>query len=205
MSLRQRVPFKFSDDGTEDDHILDEQEQEELIEKLRQQSDAATRQYTALVQIVIALSCLLHIIYLIKRDKESPLYALLSYDSPSEAIPLSTLFATMHILLHLNLGLLLLPSAHSAIRFLSSLPPSLGRFTPLPVPVPHAITLITPALAPVLALLLMREWPEIVWWSITGGLTWFVYNVRRWVIENEEEIRELEGPFKNQWFGSRSL
>lgn len=76
MSLRQRVPFKFSDDGTEDDHILDEQgmqcvpislgeitnlsiEQEELIEKLRQQSDAATRQYTALVQIVIALSCLL--------------------------------------------------------------------------------------------------------------------------------------------------
>lgn len=81
MTLRQRIPFKFQNESEdEDEHVLDEQgtymmppncstyrfnssqffaEQEELIEDLRKQGDLASRQYLILLQVMLALSCLL--------------------------------------------------------------------------------------------------------------------------------------------------
>ncbi|PSR70473.1 hypothetical protein PHLCEN_2v13624 [Hermanssonia centrifuga] len=60
MTLRQRIPFKFPAEGEEDDgHIMDEQEQEEVIHQLKIQSDSQNAQYNFLLQIVIALSLVL--------------------------------------------------------------------------------------------------------------------------------------------------
>ncbi|CCM03493.1 uncharacterized protein FIBRA_05627 [Fibroporia radiculosa] len=189
MSLRQRIPFRFSENDQSDDHILDEQEQEELIESLRRQSRTVASQYVIYAEVILGLSCLLHVIFLFKQDKESPLYALLPTIVPTAPLPLAALFAVLHIALHLNLGLLLLPYESSIIRWLASLPPPLSA---LPIVLSHPICLVAPALAPALSLLLLRGWPETVWWSVAGAMTWFVYTIRQWPEQSEDDIRQLE-------------
>ncbi|KAI0917268.1 hypothetical protein AcW2_007447 [Taiwanofungus camphoratus] len=214
MSLRQRIPFKLSENNedTSNDRILDEQgmhvagqclphlgdtvtnnkEQEEVIERLQTQSNTANNQYMLLCQVVIGLSCLLHFIFLLRGSKESPLFVLLPSGVPSPSIPAAPLFAVLHIILHLNLSLHLLP-AHSEV-FHSVFPSSYSFHSPsLPLLFSHPVTLTAPAVAPTLSLLLHRGWPDVAWWSIAGGMTLFVYSVQKWIRQSEEGIRELEG------------
>ncbi|KZT09118.1 uncharacterized protein LAESUDRAFT_748343 [Laetiporus sulphureus 93-53] len=191
MSLRQRVPFQSSAENEQqgEEHILDDQEQQELIEGLRRQSDAATSQYLFLVQAVIGLSLLLHIVFILSGD--NPFYALLPWFEPlPPAIPLSPFFAFLHILLHLNLFLLLLPPAHPLILAIAGLPFPLSLIT-----LPLAFTFVGPFTlgAPALSLLFLAGWPEVFWWSVLAGLTWFVYSVKNWNEQSDVEIRELEG------------
>ncbi|PIL22516.1 hypothetical protein GSI_15205 [Ganoderma sinense ZZ0214-1] len=55
-AVRQRVPFRFSEDGNLEGRTLDEQEQEEVIDRLRKQNeDSDTIYYTGL-QVLIGLS-----------------------------------------------------------------------------------------------------------------------------------------------------
>jgi len=193
MSIRQRIPFHFSE-NPEDDHVLDEQEQEELIESLKSQSFAAASQYMLLGQVVLALSALLHIIYVLKWDKLSPLYAILLarwHPAPSALIPFPDLFATLNIFLHANLSLLLLPPYGSIRRSLSSLPPPLEAYS-LPLPVLHPLIAGLSVLTPALALLRQCSWPDVAWWCTPPAMSWFVYSLRSWTDQNVEEIRELE-------------
>ncbi|KAH9947590.1 hypothetical protein B0H21DRAFT_821752 [Amylocystis lapponica] len=192
MSLRQRIPFRFSDAGDEDDHVLDEQEQEELVRHLRDQEDTINSQYLLSLLLVIGLSCLLHVIFILKQSKQSPISALLPNRTPSPPIPLPTFFALLHILLQLHLCLHLLPPAHPILRALSSLRPPLGPLV-LPLPLLHPATLAASAVAPALALLLRHGWPDVAWWAVTGLMTLLVYYVKKWIRQSDESIRELDG------------
>ncbi|PCH40055.1 hypothetical protein WOLCODRAFT_162055, partial [Wolfiporia cocos MD-104 SS10] len=117
MSLRQRIPFRFSGDDNTDDaddtRILDEQEQEEVIAHLRAQSHASAQRDARLVQAVLALSCLLHIMFLLDQTHTSPLYVLLTaHTPPATSIPLAAPLTLLHVLLHVLLFLRLLPPTH---------------------------------------------------------------------------------------------
>ncbi|KZT73715.1 hypothetical protein DAEQUDRAFT_807930 [Daedalea quercina L-15889] len=192
MSVRQRIPFRFSENEPEDDHVLDEQEQEELIESLRSQSDTATMQYMLLGQVVLALSALLHLIYILKGDKISPLYAILpSHPPPFAIIPFANFFAMLNIALHANLSLLLLPFYNPIRQSLSSLPPPLEACS-LPLPILHPLIAGLTVLTPTLALLRQCSWPDVAWWCATLAMSWFVYSLRSWTDQSAEEIRELE-------------
>ncbi|KAL6304333.1 hypothetical protein BKA93DRAFT_825791 [Sparassis latifolia] len=192
MSVRRRVPFVSSDTAEEDDHVLDEQEQEELIETLRKQSDASNVHYLILLQITLAFSCMLHLIFVFHEPKLSPLYAFFPPppDTSPHTIAFPVLFGAVHILLHLNLSLTLLPPTHRLRRMLLSLPPPLRA---VPIPLTHPAVLCAAALAPAFSLVLRCGWADVVWWALAGGMTALVWAVQAWISQSERGIRELEG------------
>ncbi|KAI0776572.1 hypothetical protein BD413DRAFT_223949 [Trametes elegans] len=189
-AVRQRVPFRFSEDEEQDNHVLDEQEQEEVIDRLRRESASSNAIYLIGLQAIIGLSVLLHAIYTLKSPKYSPL-AILFPDSPVGApLPLGTPLALLQVLIHINLSLNVLPPTHpirQAMRS-SALPPS---FRP-PFPLPHPATLLAPTLAPIYALLLGQGWTDVLWWSLTGLLTTIVVVTTKWMRDEEEELANLE-------------
>jgi hypothetical protein len=80
-SLRRRATFKFSEDGEEQERIFDEQgghfflqtqqhaflnvvkEQDEVIQKLREQSQKSKEQQFIFVRILVLLSAMLWVIF----------------------------------------------------------------------------------------------------------------------------------------------
>ncbi|OCH91221.1 hypothetical protein OBBRIDRAFT_729148 [Obba rivulosa] len=190
MSLRQRIPFRFAEnEEAEDDRVLDEQEQEELIDRLRSQDATANQLYLQLLRVPLALSCALHIIFLFKDPKESPLYALFPAQTPIPSIPRSPLFALLNVLLQLNLVLHTFPPQHPLFLYISRLEPPFS----LPLPFSHPVALVTPAVAPTLSLLLRRSWLDFAWWCMALVMTMLVYTVQVWIRSSDEQIRELEG------------
>ncbi|SJL07728.1 uncharacterized protein ARMOST_11078 [Armillaria ostoyae] len=64
-SLRRRITRRFRDDDKDsDDYILDQQEQEELISKLRTENAQSDVQTVRAVQIVVVLSAIAHLFFL---------------------------------------------------------------------------------------------------------------------------------------------
>ncbi|KAK0243997.1 hypothetical protein EDD85DRAFT_806406 [Armillaria nabsnona] len=64
-SLRRRITRRFRDDDEDsDDYILDQQEQEELISKLRTENAQSDVQTVRAIQIVVVLSAIAHIFFL---------------------------------------------------------------------------------------------------------------------------------------------
>ncbi|THH27033.1 hypothetical protein EUX98_g7148 [Antrodiella citrinella] len=159
MSVRQRVPFKFSEEAVEDGVILDEQEQEELIQDLKKQSDVQNSQYLLLIQTVLALSGTLHLVYLFGPSKEPPTAAIFPrYLPPDEfnPIPGYHVFTLLHLFVHLNLSGQVLPTAHPLRRWFSR-----NVFTSSPytffIPLPYLFLFGIAALAPILSLF-MAQW-----------------------------------------------
>ncbi|KAI9058389.1 hypothetical protein FKP32DRAFT_1614849 [Trametes sanguinea] len=187
-AVRQRTPFRFSEDDEQDDHVLDEQEQEKVIDRLRQQSANSNAMYSLGLQTVVGLSLLLHIIYMLCSSGESPL-AVLFHNAPLRSpMPLASVFALLQILIHCNLSLNALPSNHRLRRAVQRYHPS----TQLPVRLSHPLSIIAPTLAPLYAFLMGQDWVDVLWWSTTGCLTLLVAAVLRWMREEEQAIAELE-------------
>ncbi|KAK0504215.1 hypothetical protein EDD18DRAFT_491215 [Armillaria luteobubalina] len=64
-SLRRRTTRPFRDDDEDnDDYVLDQQEQEELISKLRIQNAQSDVQAIRAIQIVVVLSAIAHLLFL---------------------------------------------------------------------------------------------------------------------------------------------
>ncbi|KAK0464282.1 uncharacterized protein EV420DRAFT_1760335 [Desarmillaria tabescens] len=63
-SLRQRITRPFRDDDDGDNHILDQQEQEELISKLRIENAQSDVQVIRATQVVVVLSAIAHFFFL---------------------------------------------------------------------------------------------------------------------------------------------
>ncbi|KAH9936380.1 uncharacterized protein B0H18DRAFT_1113779 [Fomitopsis serialis] len=190
MSIRQRIPFRFSE-NPEDDHVLDEQgasclarhehnvvepasaEQEELIESLKNQSYAAASQYMLLGQVVITLSTLLHVIYVLRWDKISPLYAVLpSRWHPAPSPPPPT--APRH---HPTIALLP-PTAPGSV-----LPPPAG-----PPPSHSELNRADTGAGAAAAVQLARRGLVVC----PAGDVLVRLLLRSWTDQNVEEIRELE-------------
>ncbi|RPD62382.1 hypothetical protein L226DRAFT_611039 [Lentinus tigrinus ALCF2SS1-7] len=187
-AVRQRVPFRFSE-GEEDLHILDEQEQEEVIEDFRKQNDDSNAVYFMGLQVVLVLSAILQLVYLFNSKKISPL-AVLFPDSTSEPLPLANGLAILQILIHINLSLNILPPNHSYRRLLPSTTFP-GALT-VPLPLSHPVAIALPAIAPLLALALSRGRADVLWWAEAGVMTVVVALVKKWVADGEKDIMKLE-------------
>ncbi|KAI0372190.1 hypothetical protein BV20DRAFT_940340 [Pilatotrama ljubarskyi] len=188
--MRQRIPFRFSEDGEQEGHIMDEQEQDQVIDRLRQESVSSNTTYLLGLQAVVGLSIVLHTLYILRSQKQSPL-AVLFPDAPAAPrMPLASILAWFQVAIHCNLSLNLLPPSHPIRRAAqtSHLPP----FVRPPIPLSHPASLIALAVAPVYALLLGQSWVEFLWWSTTGILAGIVGISLKWIEDEEAQIAELE-------------
>ncbi|THG98824.1 hypothetical protein EW026_g3433 [Hermanssonia centrifuga] len=192
MSLRQRIPFKFPAEGEEDDgHIMDEQEQEEVIHQLKIQSDSQNARYNFLLQIVIALSLVLHLIYILGSPKRSPLAVIFPpVDASSRTIPLPGLFASVHVVIHSSLILHVSPKARFSLSALlgESLQASVRNFVPLPYPIMFGAC----SIAPIISLMIGQTWADVIFWSLAAALTWFIHSAQNWMKRDVDSIRQLE-------------
>ncbi|KZP33688.1 hypothetical protein FIBSPDRAFT_313104 [Athelia psychrophila] len=176
--IRKRTTFKFaseSEDAEDEQHILDEQEQDELIEKLKLQSRTQDKVYLYVIQAVIALSGFLHVIYL--KSHTNPLLALFPISQADTPLRPTSL-TILAIFIHLNLSLLTYPNHLSPINI---------------TPLPYVYLFGLCAVAPGLSLLLGRGWLTIAWWSVTGGVVWLAHTVHQTTQRREESIARLEG------------
>ncbi|KIM89228.1 hypothetical protein PILCRDRAFT_813155 [Piloderma croceum F 1598] len=175
-SLRKRMTFKLeSESPTEDNHVLDEQEQEDLISGLRDENLASNQQYLLVLQVTVALSCLLHLIFLV--NPTNPLLVFFSSKQPDTPIPLLIPFTLLAVLIHLDLGLLLYPDR--------------SRLTDI-APLSYLPLFGLSALSPFLSILLGRHWLTVAWWSVTGGVVWLAHSVQQWIDQGAQSILELE-------------
>ncbi|KAK7681527.1 hypothetical protein QCA50_015259 [Cerrena zonata] len=191
MSVRQRIPFKFSEDTQEEDqHILDEQEQEELIQKLKEESDVHNAQYLMVLQALIGLSSILQCIYLMKADKEPPIAPLITSELiPPTSVPLPNLWTILNLFYHANLSIHLLPLSNPIRQSLQKI-----RSSPyiLLLPIGYSILYglsVAPAL---LSLFSGNSWVDVVWWLATPAMVYFVHSSQRWFAQETEGIQNLE-------------
>ncbi|KAI0648034.1 hypothetical protein C8Q79DRAFT_548549 [Trametes meyenii] len=193
-AVRQRIPFRFSEDEGSEGHILDEQEQEEVIERLREQSAGSNTVYLIGLQGVIGLSILLsHFLYILRSPKQSPLVALFPDTPSSEPVPLATPLTLLQVLIHCNLSLYVLslfPPGHPLRQALRG--SAFPAWVRLPIPISQPAALFIPAVAPVYALVLGRSWPDVLWWATSGIITAVVVAALKWMKDEEQEIATLE-------------
>ncbi|KAH7885215.1 hypothetical protein F5I97DRAFT_1928623 [Phlebopus sp. FC_14] len=181
--LRKRIPFAFqSEIGGDEQIVLDEQEQAEVVEEFRQQNVASHQQYRNYLQIMLGLSCLLHVIYWFS-ERESPLFTFfppspLQHDANSP-LDISGILAYVAILIHVNLCLLVHPRnivvAGHPIRAIGFLE-----------------TFAWSAAAPIISIYWQKAWQTTAWWCTSGFLTAVVYVIHGWIERADEEVRELE-------------
>ncbi|KAI0346030.1 hypothetical protein BDW22DRAFT_1370486 [Trametopsis cervina] len=185
MSLRQRSTYRSSDDDDSNGPILDEQEQEELINDLKEESQTRNTQYQYLLQVFIALSAVLHISYLLNGSGETPFAAILPRTAPSPPIPGASAFIFLALFVHANLSLHLVSPQH-AVR--SNLANTFAGHVPLRQPFIFLASLI----APVLAVCLSRSLVDVMWWCFTLNLAAFIFSAQRWFRQEAEAIQRLE-------------
>ncbi len=125
-------------------------------------------------------------VYLFSEARESPFIAVLPYEATSSRpIPASSFFVALALFHHANLVLHLFSPTHEVRRSVSST--FIGRL-PLPYPLIFAASVI----APFLSLALWQSWADVLWWSTTAGLAYFIYSAQLWFDEEARAISELE-------------
>ncbi|TFK40807.1 hypothetical protein BDQ12DRAFT_734000 [Crucibulum laeve] len=184
-TIRRRVPFKFSEEKEEKEtEVLDEQEQDELIEKLRRENEISNRQYLVLIRVVLALSALLQFVFLFSPSKSSPLFSLFPAASVGEdlSMPLPTLFIMLSLFVHLNLAFLFHPNE---IRMLLQLNQN-------PSPLSYELLYTLSAVPPTLSAFLWRPWQTTLWWCFTPMIVFIVHTVMSAIDNGNESIADLE-------------
>ncbi|KAG0700143.1 hypothetical protein DFH29DRAFT_648450 [Suillus ampliporus] len=180
-ALRRRNPFKYSSEYSESDdtHIMDEQEQSEIIDNLKSRNATSNSHNHTTLQIMLALSFLLHVIYIFS-DYDSPLVVIFPpAGRPEPPLYLSPALTLLAILLHANAALFTLPRNFVLAR---------RRITPLPYNVAFGLA----AISPTISVLSGKTWQTTVWWCTAALLTWIVHAANRWILLEQESIYELE-------------
>ncbi|KAG8936294.1 hypothetical protein FRC02_003231 [Tulasnella sp. 418] len=222
--IRQRLGFKDEpeDDllNEEEQRILDEQEQEEIIRRIRETSAKADYVHLQSLRMILVVSATLQLVFFLTQwswppnspyPAPTPLAGLFNSSRGSPLIPCAIIFTlttlTLHVLDFLALGNpTTSPSQSNQPRLLSSnvinipiqIPSSLfissQSRTPLSSATLH-IDIPRPALhilAPALSLLLRRDFPQTIWWALPGLLTGFIMLAQRWMNETTENMDRLE-------------
>ncbi|KAG1809016.1 hypothetical protein EV424DRAFT_1328544 [Suillus variegatus] len=180
-ALRRRNPFKYSSEpsGSHDTYILDEQEQSELIDDIKSLNATSNNQNRIALQITLALSFLLHIIY-ISSDYNSPLVVIFPpAGRPESPLYLSPVLTLLAIILHANAALL----ARSRNLVLAK-----RQITPLPYSVAFGLSAVSPAIS----VLSGKMWQTTAWWCTAAFLTWIVRASNNWIMQEQQSISELE-------------
>ncbi|KAF9267399.1 hypothetical protein L218DRAFT_1074159 [Marasmius fiardii PR-910] len=193
MDIRRRAPYKFATEIEDENEnlVMDEQEQEELIEELREKNDRSNRWYEIGVMGILALSGLLHLIYLI-NPSDDPLSFSPSGKNTHTGIPLPRFFTLLNIFLHFNLFLYLSPrSLPQRLRFLSRPNhPSLPlRFLSLSLTFMYTLSLVVPAMC----IFLQTSYTTFFWWCETVLVVYVVQTVQEAILRGDEGIKKLDG------------
>ncbi|KAK7469276.1 hypothetical protein VKT23_003760 [Stygiomarasmius scandens] len=187
--LRRRVPFKFATEDNEDDHtVLDESEQEELIQRLREENAKLNRYYRLAIQIVVSVSAFLHLVYFFNPTEEP----LLLFPSPTRSQtpskPLPRPFTLLSLVVHFNLLLLV----NSGAITTSLLQIRLGDLHLDLHPFSYSICYALALVAPTVCLFFGRSSLTTIWWSITLGVVFAVQSVQESIVSGNESISALE-------------
>ncbi|KAG7088400.1 hypothetical protein E1B28_012398 [Marasmius oreades] len=189
MDIRRRVPFKFATEteNENDNLVFDEQEQEELIQQLREEHNKSIFWYEIGILGILALSGLLHLIYLINPSKDPLSFSIIDTNNARADIPLPRFFSLLNIFLHASLLFYLSPG---------SLP---QQFRPndssfplpfLPLSLTHMYTLSL--VAPVMCVVLQTSYTTFFWWCETSLVIYVVQVVREAISLGDEGIERLE-------------
>ncbi|KAF8133867.1 hypothetical protein EV363DRAFT_938796 [Boletus edulis] len=182
QAIRKRNPFTFQSEHQDNGRaVLDEQEQAEVVDRIKEQHVSSNNQNRIALQAMLGLSCLLYVLYMLS-DRSTPLFAI--FPPPPEAgratapLDMSGLLAYVAILVHVNLSLIVHPwnvvIAGRAIR-------AIGFWE----------TFLWSAAGPLLSMYSGRAWQTTVWWCIPGFLTYVVYAVHGWIRKADEDMLEL--------------
>ncbi|KAG6377162.1 hypothetical protein JVT61DRAFT_1214 [Boletus reticuloceps] len=203
QAIRKRNPFTFQSEHQDNGRaVLDEQEQAEVVDRIKEQHVSSNNQNRIALQAMLGLSCLLcvvsvpcssmpfrpeppccrrYVLYMLS-DRRTPLFAI--FPPPPEAgratapLDMSGLLAYVAILVHVNLSLIVHPwnvvIAGRAIR-------AIGFWE----------TFVWSAAGPLLSMYSGRAWQTTVWWCIPGFLTYVVYAVHGWIRKADEDMLEL--------------
>ncbi|KAK7048408.1 hypothetical protein R3P38DRAFT_2869180 [Favolaschia claudopus] len=165
-SLRHRVGFTASDDdGDAQNHVLDDVEQEEVIEDLRQRNDETTARATLVLDVVLpSLRALPSFIPTLEPDPPCPI-----------------LFTLLALGLHSNLTLLVHPTLalHSTLKA-------------LPLPISFSLTYALAAVWPTLSLFLARSWQVTAFSAASFLVVALTHSVLRTLQEGDQALAELE-------------
>jgi len=174
-AIRHRTPLKSS--PNEDVAlVLDEQEQEELVSTLRQQTTKSHERFKWGGQAIILLSVVLHLVSL--TDTDVPPTATI-IPSTAPPIPFTLLFTWLHIFIHEYLLAKTLPLPPSIQAPIAS-----GKF--------DVYCAIGAIIAPIICVLLQCGWANFVWWSSTALLMCLDALIRLWIRQDIEGLEELE-------------
>ncbi|KAJ6613296.1 hypothetical protein B0H10DRAFT_2222340 [Mycena sp. CBHHK59/15] len=180
-SLRHRVPFKASADDEDDERpvVLDDAEQEELIDSLRESNTRSTAQTLLVLDVVLLFSCALHIVYLLKHSKDSPLLAVFppaatAAPDPDPPLPWPAAFTLLALALHANIVLHLHPIPRAP--------------TPLSYPLAYALA----AVAPTLTVFLSRSWQATAWAALPAAVLAVAHTVHASIAAADKTLAELE-------------
>ncbi|KIJ62643.1 hypothetical protein HYDPIDRAFT_135798 [Hydnomerulius pinastri MD-312] len=183
QAVRKRNPFTFqSEDDGGDQVVLDEQEQAELVEQVKDQNVTSNKQNRIALQVMLGMSCILHVIYWLS-DRRSPLFAIFppsSHDREVNApLDISGVLAYVAVLIHVNLSLIIHPRniviAGRTIR-------AIGFWE----------TFTWSAAAPLFSVYSGKAWQTTAWWCTPGVLTYVVYAVHGWIKKADEDVLELD-------------
>ncbi|PPR04089.1 hypothetical protein CVT24_010662 [Panaeolus cyanescens] len=178
-SIRQRIPFKFqSDDADADDHILDEQEQEDLIVGMKRVNDEINRQYILSLQVVLGLSTLLQLL----TFQSNPLLAVFPHQETSPSLPLPGIFVVVSLFIHFNLMLCSMTEERRQ---------SIGVPSNLFLPLSFGFLYTLAAVAPTLSLFLQRSWQTTIWSCVTLVVVYFNQGIMDTIQKSEQSIAEL--------------
>ncbi|KZT25412.1 hypothetical protein NEOLEDRAFT_1133788 [Neolentinus lepideus HHB14362 ss-1] len=198
-SVRKRLPFASTNSPDDDGHILDDQEQDEMIKDLRRRNIQQRHDYTIGLRFLVGLSYILHAISLFSTFP-TPLHALLTSSSQTlpPPLPLFPIFTLASILIHSTLIVHLTPSMNliSPTRTLTFLPMPFSVFIPQILYCPHKILAIATAPAIALAGLCKlagySDWTTVGWWCTSLVLVGVVKVVEGWMGDAEEDVKRLE-------------
>ncbi|KAH0832115.1 hypothetical protein J3R83DRAFT_13024 [Lanmaoa asiatica] len=183
QAIRKRNPFTFeSENHVNGRGVLDEQEQAEMVDHIKEQNISSNKQNRIALQLMLGLSCILYVIYMLS-DRTTPLFAIfpppLGAGRANAPLDMSGILAYVAILVHVNLSLIVHPwnvvIAGRVIRAIGFLE-----------------TFAWSAAAPLLSVYSGRAWQTTAWWCIPALLTYVVYAVHGWIRKADEDVSELE-------------
>ncbi|KAF8964402.1 hypothetical protein BDZ97DRAFT_1660267 [Flammula alnicola] len=179
-TLRRRIPFKLvdEDEEIEDSAVLDEQQQDALIEGLRQENEIVNRRYAAALKVVVGLSCILQL----STFNRNPLLVIYPIRGLAASVPLPYVFTVLSLFVHLNLALFFY-SDEIRIHL---------RLSETPTPLSYQLLYSLSAVAPTLSLFLLKPWQTTVWWCITPMVVLIVQVVMDALQQSIQGIADLE-------------
>ncbi|GLB38339.1 hypothetical protein LshimejAT787_0502040 [Lyophyllum shimeji] len=183
-TIRKRVPFRHPEaDRLEEDEkvILDEQEQDSVIQKLKETNKAATEQYMFVLQVILVLSFTLQLL----SFYTNPLLIMIPEGTPEPAfdIPLPAAFTFLNLIVHISLALIAFRETLTTQYNLSEAATNL---------VPFQACYAIAAVPLTLSMFLRGSWQSMVWWGLTLLVVFTVQTVLASIDQGNESISELE-------------